>query len=221
MLIANDVNPQLMVKHVVDISVLCDIPLLIVPELRILLKNCTGIVSVIIGIKNTTPPGSQLQLLAQKIKELHCNYPVPKEHVNYHRKYAMLTETKESVAATNDSDMSQTIERVNKETSESVCRAITDTCASETNESSNQLYLFRDSKNKRVFVPVTSDGSARIIDKSEDKMEYLALDQTTEKPEIQTSVSYRSLIVKRLKGNKDRNRRKKDVMREKKRKHKF
>lgn len=127
--------------------------------------------------------------------------------------------TKELTSETNDSTTMETTETVDiNKTNDSETMDTTETVETNKSESKQTIYLYRVDRNKRVFVPPAASNDNRRL---ENKTEYLSLDQNTERSEIESGINYRSLMVKQVKGNKDRNKRKRDMMKKKNRKLKF
>lgn len=176
-LIASDVSPRLLVKHVIDMCVIKNLPVLVVPELRQILLQRAGVTGVVFGVKNNN-------LLTQTIKDIHMNYPVPEDHIHYFR--------------------SLKCEEADFKVNEAV--PVEDAAMEETEE--QDLYLYRSSTKERVFKPETSQSSVAIVAAPlKQEHSFLSLEEkTAQKP------NYRALIVKRLKGNKNREKRKREIV---------
>lgn len=183
-LVASDVNPRLLVKHVLDMCVIKNVPVLVVPGLREILLQRTGLSGVVFGAKNN-------DLLAQIIRNIYVNHPVPENHIHYFR-------------------MLKNEEKHFKSDSEIACTEMEQT-EREVEEQDESVYLYRTSKNERVFKPESAQNtSVNAIVKSKQDIGFLSLEtkvvQTTQKP------NYKALIVKRLKGNKEREKRKREMI---------
>lgn len=190
-LIASDVSPRLLVKHVVDMCIIKNVPILVIPELRQSLQRRFGVSAVVFGVKSN-------DFLVEVLKKVHVNYPVPKDHIHYLR---MLEHDVEK-----DSD-SVVVEEVQMEESDD----------DEKEDVNKVLYLYRTSKRERVFKPAKSEGkfeNAAAVSKPD--VGFVSLDDGGEKTDQKSN--YKALIVKRLKGNKDREKRKREIMIQKKKK---
>lgn len=84
-LITNDVNPQFMVQHILDMAIMKFVPVLIVPGLRQLLKSCTGISSICFSLKKEHNSNELLEL-EQAIIKISNHYPIPKNHFSNFKK---------------------------------------------------------------------------------------------------------------------------------------
>lgn len=199
-LITGDVNPQIMVKHIIDMAVLKKVSVLIIPNLRSTLKEKTGIASVVIAFKGVSMD-SRYWIIDKKVKEISSNYAVSPDHVNLHRNVDNSDDELISQCSPMDVDQSP--------------------FKSESKTSRN-LYLYRKSKTKRAFIPELSQ--KREIIKPFNELEvntsgFLAFSDSitnrkseddTRKNNIQTKskVSYKSLLIKRVANNKDRDKKK-------------
>lgn len=189
-LIASDVTPRLLVKHVIDICVIKNVPVLVVPQLRQLLVEHTGLSAVVFGLKSD-------DLLLQTVKNVFVNYPVPEDHMHYSRMQKCQKETNE-IANIDDVTMTA-VDNGDEATSEKL------------------VYLYRTSNRERVFKPDLSKSSAKDAAISVPRdAGFLSLEENVEKTTLRPN--YKALVVKRLKGNKDREKRKREIVRSRKQK---
>lgn len=179
-MIASDVSPRLLVKHVVDLCIIKNIPILVIPELRQSLHQRCGVSAVVFGVKNNDS-------LVQTIKNIHSTFPVPKDHMHY---LQMVKHKEDNVLKSNVKKTK--IEECDKATDHKV------------------LYLYRTSKSERVFKPEKSEIKvANVAAPIKEDCEFMALDESVE--ESIPKVDYKALVVKRLKGNKNREKRKREI----------
>lgn len=182
-LIASDVSPRLLVKHVMDMCVIKNVPVLVVPQLREVLKQRAGMSAVAFGVKDDG------DLLAQTVKNIHMNYPVPEDHIHsFRRQECEGIENKEAV------DVEMEVE---------TCREMVER---------KELFLRRASKTERAFKAESSESAAAIVSvpaKGQGDVGFLCLEESVGK--TVKKVNYKALIVKRLKGNKEREKRKKEI----------
>ncbi|KAF2883331.1 hypothetical protein ILUMI_22833 [Ignelater luminosus] len=204
-LITGEVNPQIMVKHIIDMAVLKKVPVLIIPNLKNTLKEKTGIASVTIAFKELSMD-SQYWTIDQKIKEISSNYAVPQDHINYHRK-DYNSDDDELISQCSPMDVDES------------------SFKSESKPSCN-LYLFRKSIAERAFVPELSQKREIIQPFNElevnssgflafsDSITNRKSEDDTRKDNIQkkSKVSYKSLLIKRITNNKDRGKKKIDML---------
>lgn len=98
-LLSSDINPQFMVKHVIDLAVLLSVPVLVVNNLRKTLLDITGISSACFSIKNFNGSEPSLAKICNTIRDIAKDYPVPVNHINYNRREkleAFLASTKKT-----------------------------------------------------------------------------------------------------------------------------
>lgn len=191
-LIASDVSPRLLVKHVVDMCIIKNVPILVIPELRQTLQQRFGVSSVAFGVKSN-------DFLVEVLKNVHVNYPVPEDHIHYLRMLEHDAEKDSERVVVEEVQMEETDNDDEKE------------------DANKDLYLYRTSKHERVFKPAKSEGkveNAAAVSKPD--VGFVSLDVGVEKTDQKSN--YKALIVKRLKGNKDREKRKREIMVQKKKK---
>lgn len=82
-----------MVKHVVNLAVLQNVPAVAVPSLRDSLKRQTGLTGACFCLKTGFDSNTPLQVIDGTIKEVARKYPVPKHHINYKRRQLKIEET--------------------------------------------------------------------------------------------------------------------------------
>nr|CAI5858865.1 unnamed protein product [Callosobruchus analis] len=90
-LIAGDVQPRLMVQHIIDIAVLYRTPVLIFSELRVILKSTCGVSSSCLGVSKNMADDSKLRLVKQTIETIFEKSPPPVNHINYKRSLDSVT----------------------------------------------------------------------------------------------------------------------------------
>ncbi|RZC32967.1 uncharacterized protein BDFB_001708 [Asbolus verrucosus] len=187
-LIASDVEPRLFVQHVLDQAVLYNVPVLVVTDLREVLKMKCGLSGAVIGLKNTIKPDCQLGLIQQTICNIYENYPVPETHVHYHRR--QLKDASTIIISDNEDsvmDKSKSVIFVSDSDDE--------------REIACKNHLRRGDK-KRVFVPEKSEPSAK-------STTFMHLESSSCVSNINNNgIHYQSLQVKRIRGDKNRNKRK-------------
>ncbi|CAH2017130.1 unnamed protein product [Acanthoscelides obtectus] len=84
-LIAGDVQPRLMVQHIIDNAVLYKTPILIFAQLRDTLKDRCGVSSACIAISKNLPSESKLILVKEVVETIFMKCPPPINHINYKR----------------------------------------------------------------------------------------------------------------------------------------
>jgi ribosomal protein L7Ae-like RNA K-turn-binding protein len=181
-LVASDVLPRLLVQHILDQAVLYNVPVLVVQDLRDIFKSKCGLSAVTIALRQTIKSDSKLGLIQQTISNIYENYPVPKTHINYHRQLGTVT-------------ISDSEDEKNEEVNES---------GDEVTEVKSYL-LKREKDKKRAFVPEKSKaGEVESFIELESSFGTTSSVNNAEKMKIE----YHSLTVKRVKGNKNRTKRK-------------
>ncbi|XP_018578447.1 uncharacterized protein LOC108916634 isoform X2 [Anoplophora glabripennis] len=192
-LVTSDVQPKFMVRHVLDTAILYRVPIIIFDDLRHLLFKVCGISSVIIGISKNINPESKLNLIKESVIQIFEKLPEPLDHINYNRSIKNVS---------------------NMETSQPSTQQVEDKDSSLLTNSDelidgSTIYLIRKSKDKRVFIPDKSE-YVNIHKMEVDSTGFLPFSEPsrieTDNKSIKTN--YKSLIVKRLKGNPNRNKRK-------------
>lgn len=200
-LLTGDVNPQMMVKHVVDLAVLRNVPLLVVPELRTVLKQSIGFGSLAIGFKKNLTMDSKYWAIDQKVKELAANYPVPVNHINVARQ--------------------QVAPEVNKMETES---RSDETSESRLASPPQVYYLYRTSIKYRCFVPESTQKTDEVVHKmqvdSSGFVPFAASVLEKEAPEEVShtrprKISYKSLLIKKVRNNEDRSKKKIEMLKRK------
>ncbi|KAK4874078.1 hypothetical protein RN001_013438 [Aquatica leii] len=180
-LISADVDPKFLVKHIVDMCVLRKVPVLAVPNLKNILKEVTGLVGVTIAFKCNT----NYAVIDEKIKQLYKNYQPLIAHISTH------TES-------NEETQMEVVHKDNK--------------PSQTN-----VYLYRKSKTQRVFIPelsVKRDSLSTFIQTGNESLDFISLGDNPVKIDTKkevrtgTKVSYKSLLLKRVTSNKNRDKKK-------------
>ncbi|KAJ8927576.1 hypothetical protein NQ314_019941 [Rhamnusium bicolor] len=188
-LISSDVQPKIMVQHVIDQAVLYGVPVIIFNDLRNLLKRVCGISSIVVSIGKRINRESKLNLVKESIETIFRKCPAPVNHINYQRSLGNEVIFMESE---NEKEKPKPIEhKINED------------------EIRRSVYLIRTSKDRRVFVP-KFDEKEVISNKMEvDETGFLAFPQNPSEVENKIIKSnYKSLVVKKLKGNPNRHKRK-------------
>lgn len=186
-LITADVKPKLMVEHVIDQSVLMRIPVLVVPELREVLKKTCRISSVTIAFTD------KYTEVCEAIEQIAVKYPIPMNHIHFNR-----ITSDASVIVIDDSVMDIN-EEEDKNSSEQNCDD------KQEKPSTEGIYLFRKSITERVFVPEKSSEQIKNLGHMQlDSMEFLPFGVSL----APTLPKYKSLMVKRMKGDVNRTKRK-------------
>lgn len=188
-LITADVKPKLMVEHVIDQSVLMRIPVLVVPELRKVLQETCRISSVTIAFTDVIKYAE----VCQAIEQIAVNYPIPRNHIHFNR-----ITSEASVIVIDDSVMD-----INEEKDENCSKQ---NCDDKQGEPSTEgIYLFRKSVTERVFVPEKSSEQIKNLGHMQlDSMEFLPFGVSL----APTLPKFKSLMVKRMKGDVNRAKRK-------------
>ncbi|XP_050311352.1 uncharacterized protein LOC126746969 [Anthonomus grandis grandis] len=211
-LITSDVQPPLMVEHLIDQSVLHHIPVLIIQSLRKLLKEKHGLGSIAIALTDNPQNTSLLNIIG----EIYQYFPVSENHINYKRAFAKSCDT---ISVENDNNNNN----------------------NELELESEKLHLCRNGAGKRCFIPGQSQKVEKNLqvdsidflafsetrDKPHDICltveddEIIVIPDTpmakkcSEKRKLNSSPlpkAYKSLSVKKIKGNTNRNKRKIDDM---------
>lgn len=154
-LITAEVEPRILVKHVINQAIMNKVPTLVMPYLRTLLKAKCGISSMVLGFRDHHPKYSLVQTL---IEEMATMYPVDKRHPYYSRAQndsVMFVDESNSQSEQDDSVMivqpeqDNTVMIVQPEQDDSVM------IIEDTEDENKSVYLTRTDKTKRVFVPET------------------------------------------------------------------
>ncbi|VEN49062.1 unnamed protein product [Callosobruchus maculatus] len=99
-LIAGDVQPRLMVQHIVDMAVLYKIPILVFNQLRDVLKSTCGVSSACIGISKNVASDSKLRLIKETVEIIFEKCPPPVNHINFKRSLDSVTSEKKDIKDT-------------------------------------------------------------------------------------------------------------------------
>ncbi|EFA08514.1 uncharacterized protein LOC103313796 [Tribolium castaneum] len=174
-LVDSDVQPRLLVQHIVDQAVLYNVPVLVAVTMRPFFKVHCGVSGAAVAFKRGVKPDSGLGLIQQTICNIYENYPVPQNHIHYHRRLDTIT--------------------ISDSSNNSVC-VVSD---SEDEEPAKNYHLKRKLR-KRAFVPPEPH-------KVVESVVYIELDTSVEASPV-SKINYQPLTVKRLKGDKNRNKRK-------------
>uniref|UniRef100_A0A1Y1N6Z2 Ribosomal protein eL8/eL30/eS12/Gadd45 domain-containing protein n=1 Tax=Photinus pyralis TaxID=7054 RepID=A0A1Y1N6Z2_PHOPY len=178
-LISDDVEPKFIVKHVVDICVLHKVPILVVPNLKNLLKEVMNLPSLVVAFKRTKLDYSRVNGV---IKEIYRNYPPPKDHIHSNRDFE---------------DNAMDVSESNSDSEDPQLPS---------------LYLQRTSS-ERVFIPQPSrrresiDSDLKV--KGEEFLSFeterpIQLTPAVSEARKEGKVSYKSLLLKRVASDKNR-----------------
>lgn len=191
-LITADVKPKLMVEHVIDQSVLMRTPVLVVPELRTVLKQICRISSVTIAFTDVIKYAE----VREAIEQTAVKYPIPTNHIHFNR---ITTASDTSVIVIDDSIMDINEDENERNSSEQ------NRDDKQDEPSTDGIYLFRKSVTERVFVPEKSSEQIKNLGHMQlDSMEFLPFGVSS----APTVPKYKSLTVKRVKGDVNRAKRK-------------
>ncbi|KAJ3645825.1 hypothetical protein Zmor_023453 [Zophobas morio] len=193
-LIEGQVQPRLFVQHIIDQAVLYHVPVLIVDNLKQICKNKCGISGAVVALKKSIRPDSELGIIQQTIFSISENYPVPENHINACRRTLDITTiTIPDSEAGDECDLDDVKEK---------------------SEVKPDFHLKKEDKGKRVFVP-----QAPVKEKV---MDFISLDsncvnfESTNSKKIESvKIPYHKLKVKRVQGNKNRNKRKMEKFKKK------
>ncbi|XP_057659467.1 ribonuclease P protein subunit p38-like [Diorhabda carinulata] len=197
-LISSKVQPRLLVQHIIDLAVLYNVPILCLNNLCERMKSVTGIQTVCFGISKNNCNDSKYKLIVEKIESIFKKIPPPKSHINYGRSIDSFKIQKES-------------KEIEEEKREKI----------EINEAEirKSVYLKRPDDNSRAFVPVMEE-KKKILAMDVDQTGFLAFTEelvekingdskiNISKKKTKSRAQYKALIVKRLKGDNNRNQRK-------------
>lgn len=183
-LLSNDVQPRLMVQHVIDLAILKKIPILVVSDLRNLIKYHCGIRSVALGI-NTPAVANNLLHIVNCVQNIFKSISFPEEHTNFNRSFVINTEQKPA---------EEKMDTITVDTENQMC--------SDKNLTCNSIYLATRENCGRVFIPE--------VKKKIQLNEILSKEERNELTiQFQGKKSkYKSLKVKRLKKDSSRSKKK-------------
>ncbi|XP_028128495.1 uncharacterized protein LOC114324822 [Diabrotica virgifera virgifera] len=207
--------PRLLVQHLIDQAVLYTVPIICVTNLKETLKSVTGINSVGVAFSKEITSDNSVNLLIEKISHIFKTLPTPEDHINYNRSlepYVTEHESEEKEAPKKEIVKVDVVQIRKK------------------------VYLIRSDPKSRAFIPEfketkfshkmeVNDNNMEVDDtykrevKDKPKMEtddtgFIAFteepeeEKLEEQPKQKVKVKYKSLIVKRLKGDPNRNKRK-------------
>lgn len=189
-----------MVEHLIDQSVLSMIPVLVVPELRGILKNTLSFPSIAIAFIDT----GKYEMVQQKIENIYKKYPVPRDHINFQRSLDLVINTpvviiEDSILEDSNVD---TIKTSNKDT--------------EVKPEAHNVYLYRKTGDKRVFIPgKTSNEQKNNNQMQVDSSGFLSFSADPSPAAVEKN--YTSLKVKKVRGDINRKKRKIEEMKGKSR----
>ncbi|CAH0563316.1 unnamed protein product [Brassicogethes aeneus] len=189
-LISSDVQPRLMVGHVIDMCVLNNCNVLIVEELRNKLKATCGFNSVVVGFKRSIHINSDLNFVLVEVKHISQHHPVPTDHINYYKR--------------NNADVQKDVVSGSSGESKIKKRVIS---VIDVEAIQKSVYLLRNSNEKRTFVP-TESSSSKDNPKVNDNFLSFGENMDTSKS-LKIVKNYKPLVVKRLKGNPKRSKKNK------------
>ncbi|XP_072387239.1 uncharacterized protein [Diabrotica undecimpunctata] len=208
--------PRLLVQHLVDQAVLYTVPIICVTGLKETLKSVTGINSVGVAFSKEITSENSVNLLIQKISHLFKNVPPPENHINYNRSldpYVPEHESKEKEAPKKEIvkvDVVQIRKKVYLTRSDPKSRAfipefkeakpthkmeVNDTYKMEVDDT------YKTEVNNKPKMDIDDTGFIAFTEEPEEE-------KLEEPPKHKVKVKYKSLVVKRLKGDPNRNKRK-------------
>ncbi|GJQ80123.1 hypothetical protein Trydic_g19404 [Trypoxylus dichotomus] len=89
-LLANDVSPHFMIKHLVDLCVFKRVPFLIVEDFKGFLKEVVGISSAAIAFRKSINHETYIKIVLEKITDIFKSYPIPTTHASYNDERSFL-----------------------------------------------------------------------------------------------------------------------------------
>lgn len=189
-LLANDVEPHLMIKHIIDLCILKLVPILVVSNFKEFLKQVLGISAAAIAFAKDVVDNEKNETIIQAINRIFLSYPIPTGHACFNNENLNFLTT----SHTNEHNI-HTKQDLNVD-----------------------VYLYRDDKSSgRVFIPRSSNDTHNEkcgMDRMEvDSSGFLSFNNYI-------SEDYKSLIVKQAVNNPHRNKRKLEMLKSKKKKQK-
>lgn len=173
-------------------AILRKVPTLIVPNLRNISSNKTGIASVVLAFKNNVSNPKLLQI-TQTIHEIAEKYPIPKQHINFDRSFTNICVAQTENMSIDDNEIIEDCD----EDKESIKDK-------ESFETIKSFHLYRNNNKERVFVPPLSCKEVELeLVKETDN--FISFSNENE-PVLLTSKSnkYKPLTVNRIRNNKNR-----------------
>ncbi|KAK9752719.1 Ribosomal protein L7Ae/L30e/S12e/Gadd45 family [Popillia japonica] len=79
-LLANDVEPHLMIKHIIDLCILKLVPILVVSNFKEFLKQVLGISAAAIAFAKDVVDNEKNETIIQAINRIFLSYPIPTGH---------------------------------------------------------------------------------------------------------------------------------------------
>ncbi|KAJ8916819.1 hypothetical protein NQ315_005826 [Exocentrus adspersus] len=196
--ISSDVQPKIMVQHILDAAVLYGLPVIIFYNLRSLLSEVCGVTSAVICINKDVSPESKLNLIVETARQIFEKYPPPVDHINYKR------------SLQNEHILESSKDLENKTTTAAKTPTELNSSTSDSDETEATIYLKRNSERERAFVPGSSEKNINVYKMEVDSTGFLPLSTqiVEQRSNPVRATNYKSLVVKRLKGDPDRNKRK-------------
>lgn len=179
-LIAGDIQPRLMVQHVIDQSILHKIPVLIVQKLRNLTKIYCGISCVILGFDKVVDIPKSSAIMVGCINELFTSITPPKDHINSIRSHNLIVSEEKKYEST---------------------QVVSDTDVQLAEKPKDSIYLKNTGTGSRAFIPVPR----KEVESSAMDIDFIEVPHI---PTKVGASQYRSLKVKRLKNDLARTKRK-------------
>lgn len=148
-----DIDPPLLVKHIIQMAQNSKIPLLLLPQLKIITLNAIGFACAACALKNDVKESEDHHLypLYQAIHNIFKDVPSPKKTFKL---YEPVNNSKESDSYETD-DSSNEIES-QMESSETAKYTL-----------STDVYMYRSSRKERAFVPPTATENSEAADTSD------------------------------------------------------
>lgn len=189
-LISNDVHPKLMVQHVLDMTVIKNVPTLIIPNLRNLTKTHCGINSVILGIQNNVPGTNSLSEIQNISEQIFNSITPPTNLLNSNRSLISNNEPQ------NVDEQNNLIE------DEKSNQNFNSSCEDERDHS---YYLIKKDNNLRAFIP---EGKKQAPINETILMETKNMFEEAGNLQQKLFKKYKPLKVKRVKSDSSRQRKK-------------
>lgn len=181
-----DVKPRMVVKHIVEMAVLKSVPVLVVSTLKQILKDSCGLESMAFAIKKSVPDTSTLARIVNTVVEISKNYPPSANHINLTRSNIFQDKNEKTQYNLNKpAEIKNEVKPLN-------------------------YHLMRTSPNQRVFelsenekdIVLTKVNTYENIHSAANELHYDKLNEALGKKKMKKL--YKALVVKRLKGNKNR-----------------
>lgn len=185
-----DMSPRMVVKHIVEMAVLKAVPVLVISTLKQILKDCCGLESMAIAIKKGVSESSCLMSILETIVEISKTYTPSLDSMDVSHCDIVSVEKEHS-------DLKQSNQSRNEQ------------------QKISNYHLIRPSKYERAFKPEESENFSNIPVRTDmvtkafkttanenSEYHYNMVNEALTKKKVKKQ--YKPLVVKRLKGNKNR-----------------